>query len=83
MHSSGENSRKHKNDYSKRGECRKFDKASSQMRDTLTQSCAERVIAHAAGNGGSCCQGFVKELVMSSIKKHLYWKSHAATSTTK
>jgi hypothetical protein len=33
------------------------------MRDTLIQSCAERVIAHAASNGGSCRQGFVKELV--------------------
>jgi hypothetical protein len=63
MHSSGENSRKRKNDSDKRGEFWKFDEASSQMRDTLIQSCAERVIAHAAGNGGSCGQGFVKELV--------------------
>ncbi len=63
MHSSGENSRKRKNDSDKRGEYRKLDKASSRMRDTLIQSCAERVIAHAAGNGGSCHQGFVKELV--------------------
>ena len=63
MHSSGENSRKRKNDSDKRGEFWKFDEASSRMRDTLIQSCAERVIAHAAGNGGSCGQGFVKELV--------------------
>ena len=63
MHSSRENSRKRKNDSDKRGEYRKFDEASSRMRDTLIQSCAERLIAHAAGNGGSCCQGFVKELV--------------------
>jgi hypothetical protein len=33
------------------------------MRDTLIQSYAERVIAHAAPNGGSCHRGFVKELV--------------------
>jgi hypothetical protein len=63
MHSSRENSRKRKNDSDKRGEYRKFDKASSRMRDTLIQSCAERVIAHAASNGGSCRRGFVKELV--------------------
>jgi hypothetical protein len=63
MHSSRENSRKRKNDSDKRGEYRKFDKASSQMRDTVIQSCAERLIAHAAGNGGSSHQGFVKELV--------------------
>ena len=63
MHSSRENSRKRKNDSDKRGEYRKFDEASSRMRDTLIQSCAERVIAHAASNGGSCRQGFVKELV--------------------
>ncbi len=63
MHSSRENSRKRKNDSDKRGEYQKFDEASSQMRDILIQSCAERLIAHAAGNGGSCCRGFVKELV--------------------
>jgi hypothetical protein len=63
MHSSGENRCKRKNDSGKRGEYRKFDEASSRMRDTLIQSCAERVIAHAAGDGGSCRQGFVKELV--------------------
>ncbi len=43
MHSSRENSRKRKNDSDKRGEYPKFDKASSRMRDTLIQSCAERV----------------------------------------
>ena len=63
MHSSEENSRKRKNDSNKRGEYPKFDKASSRMRDTLIQPCAERVIAHAAGNGGSCRRGFMKELV--------------------
>ena len=62
MHSSSENSRKRKNDSDKRGEYQKFDEASSRMRDTLIQSCAERVIAHAASNGGSCRRGFVKEL---------------------
>ncbi len=60
MHS--ENSRKRKNDSDKRGEYRKFDEASSRMRDTLIQSCAERVIAPAASNGGSCRRGFVKKL---------------------
>ena len=63
MHSSGENSRKRKNDSAKRGEYRNFDQMSSQMRDTLIESYAEKVIAHAAENGGRCRLGFVKELV--------------------
>ena len=63
MHSSGENSRKRKNDSVKRGEYRNFDQMSSQMRETLIESCAEKVIAHAAENGGRCRLGFVKELV--------------------
>jgi hypothetical protein len=63
MHSSRENSRKRKNDSDKRGEYQKFIEASSRMRDTLIQSCLERVIAHAASNGGSCRRGFAKELV--------------------
>ena len=62
MHSSGENSRKRKNDSVKRGD-RNFDQMSSQMRDTLIESYAEKVIAHAAENGGRCRLGFVKELV--------------------
>jgi hypothetical protein len=36
---------------------------SSQMRETLIESCAEKVIAHAAENGGRCRLGFVKELI--------------------
>ena len=48
MHSSGENSRKRKNDSVKRGEYPNFDQMSSQMRETLIESCAEKVIAHAA-----------------------------------
>ncbi len=52
MHSSGENGRKRKNDSDKRGAYRKFDEASSRMRESLLHSCAERVIAHAASNGG-------------------------------
>jgi len=48
MQSSGENSRKQKNDSVKRGEYRNFDQMSSQMRETLIKSCAEKVIAHAA-----------------------------------
>ncbi len=64
MHSSGENSRKCKNDSDKRGGYRKFDEASSRMRESLIKSCAERVIDHAASNGGRCrLVGFVKELV--------------------
>ena len=63
MHSSEENSRKGKNDSDKRGGYRKFDKASSQMRESLIKSCVERVIDHAASNGGRCHLGFVKELV--------------------
>jgi hypothetical protein len=33
------------------------------MRETLIESCVEKVIAHAAENGGRCRLGFVKELV--------------------
>ena len=62
MHSSGENSRKQKNDSVKRGEYWNFDQMSRQMRETLIESCAEKVIAHAAENGGRCHFGFVKEV---------------------
>ena len=48
MHSSGEIGRKHKNDSDKRRGHRKFDEVSSRLREPLIQSCAERVIAHAA-----------------------------------
>ena len=58
-----ENGRKRKNDSNKRGEYRKFDDFSSQMRDSLIQSCAERVIDHASSNGGRCRHGFVQEMV--------------------
>jgi hypothetical protein len=63
MHSSGENGRKRKNDSDKRGAYRKFDEASSRMRNSLIQTCAERVIAHAASNGGRCHRDFVKDMV--------------------
>ena len=63
MHSSGENRRKRKNDSDKRGAYRKFDEASSRMRDSLLHNCAERVVAHAASNNGSCRRGFVKDMV--------------------
>ena len=63
MHSSGENSCERKNDSDKRGGYRNFDQISSQMRDTLIHSCAERVIAHTVSNGGRCRLGFVKGLV--------------------
>ena len=63
MHLSRENSRKRKGVSDKRGEYRKFDQISSQMRENLILQCAEQVIAHAAANGGSCRRGFVKEMV--------------------
>ncbi len=63
MCSSNKKSRKQKNDSNKRGEYRKFDEVSSQMREAVIKSYAEKVIAHAAVNGGSCHPGFVKELV--------------------
>jgi len=63
IHSTVVNSCKGKNDIAKRGVYRKFDKASSQMRDSLIQSNAERVIAHAAFNSGSYHRGFAKEMV--------------------
>ena len=63
MHSSGGNSRKRKNDSSKREEYRSFDEVSSGMREALVKSCAVKVIAHAAENGGRCRHGFVKEMV--------------------
>ncbi len=63
MHSSGKNSCKRKNDFDKRGGYRKFGEASSRMRESLIKSCAERVIDHAASNGGRCRLSFVKELV--------------------
>ena len=63
MHSSGENSRKRKDNSDKRGEYRKFDEFSSQMRDSVIKSYARKVIAHVAVNDGSCKRGFVKNLV--------------------
>jgi hypothetical protein len=63
MHSSGENSRKRKNDSDKRGGYWKFNEASSRMKESLIKSCVERVIDHTAYNGGRCRLGFVKELV--------------------
>ena len=82
MHSSRENSRKRKNDSDKRGEYRKFDEASSRMRDTLIQSCAERVIAHAASNGGSCRRGFVKELSDNEEEEDVYDEEGGEMGTT-
>ena len=73
MHSSGENSRKRKDDSDKRGEYRKFDQISSQMRETLIRQCAKQVIANAAGNGGSCRQGFVKGLVDEYFRRLNYF----------
>jgi len=58
-----ENGRKRKNDSNKRGEYRKFDDFSSQMRDSVIESYARKFIAHVAANDGSCERGFVKNLV--------------------
>ena len=63
MHSSGGNSLKRKNDSNKKGAYRNIDQISSQMREFLIKSCTEKAITHAAENGGTCRQGFVKELV--------------------
>jgi hypothetical protein len=56
-------SRKRTNDSNKRGDYRKFDEFSNQMRDSVIESHARKVIAHVAANNGSCKQGFVKNLV--------------------
>jgi hypothetical protein len=63
MCSSKKNSRKLKNDSNRRGEHQKFDEVSSEIRESVIKSYAKKVMAHAAENGGSCHQGFVKELV--------------------
>jgi hypothetical protein len=60
---SKKNSRKQKNDSNRRGEYWKFDEVSSKMRESVIKSYGKKVMAHAAENGGSCHQGFVKELV--------------------
>jgi len=63
MHSSGENSRKRKDNSDKKGEYRKFDEFSSQMRDLVIKLYAKKVIAHVAANDGSFKRCFVKNLV--------------------
>jgi hypothetical protein len=63
MHLSRKKSRKQKNDLNRGGEYWNFDEFSSQIRESRIQSYAEKLIAHAAGDGGICHQGFVKELV--------------------
>lgn len=63
MHSSGENSRKRKDNSDKKGEYRKFDEFSSQMRDSVIKLYAKKVIAHVAANDGSFKRCFVKNLV--------------------
>jgi hypothetical protein len=71
MLSPKENSRKHKNDLDKRGTYQKFGNKCMQMRVPVIKSYAEQVIAHAALNGGSCCQGFVKDWLTGLQKLHL------------
>jgi hypothetical protein len=64
MCSSKKKSLKQKNDSNiGGGEYWKFDEFSSQMREPVIKSYAEKVIAHAAANCGICRQGFVKDLV--------------------
>ena len=54
---------KRTNDSNKREDYRKFDEFSNQMRDSVIESHAKKVIAHVAANNGSCKRGFVKNLV--------------------
>ena len=63
MWSPNNNSRKQKDDSFKRREYWKFDEVSSKMREPVITLYAKKVVAHAATNGRSCCQVFVKELV--------------------
>ena len=63
MCSSKKKSRKQKNDLNRRGEYQKFDEVSSKMKESVINSYMEKVVAHAAANGGSCRQGLVKDLV--------------------
>jgi hypothetical protein len=59
-----EKSLKQKNDSNRGGgEYQKFDEFSSHMRDPVIKSYVEKVIAHAAANGGIYHQGFVKDQV--------------------
>jgi hypothetical protein len=68
MMSSKKNSHKRKNDLDKRGKYQKFGDTCIQMREPVIKSYAEKVITHAASNGGSCHWGFVKDLVERDAK---------------
>lgn len=68
MRSPKKKSRKQKNDPNKRGEFRKFGDVSNQIREPVIKSMAEKVIAHAAANGGRCRRGFMKDLVDGAAK---------------
>ena len=57
-----------KDDFSKQGPYQEFDEDSTQAWKALIGSYAEQVIAHADANGGSCHQGFVKNLVNAAAK---------------
>ena len=54
---------KRNNDSNRRGDYWKFDEVSSEMRESVMKSYAEKVVAHDAANGKSCRWGVVKELV--------------------
>ena len=62
---------KQTNDSNKRGDYRKFDEFSNQMRDLVIKSHARKVIAHVAANNGSCKRGFVKNLVDMAMS--IWW----------
>jgi hypothetical protein len=69
MCSTKKKSLKQKNDSNRGGgEYRKFDEFSSQIREPVIKSYAEKVIAHAAANGRICRQGFVKVLVYKAAQ---------------
>jgi hypothetical protein len=83
MQSYKENSCKHKNDLDRRGKYQKLNDTCIQMREPVIKSYAEKVIAHAALNGGSCHWGFVKDLVDGAAQVVSSLESHVTISTTK
>ena len=70
-----------KDDSSKRGPYQEFEEDSAQARKALIGLYAEKVITQANANGGSCHQGFVKNLVDASARVASAYRSHVLTST--
>ena len=83
MHSNLESGRKRKSDMEEKGENRKIDVISIQMREPLIQTGAEKVIAHAASNGGKVRRGFVKGLLEDYYKRAPLLAITVTTSRTK